>query len=104
MALAPIEATLLPATFEGVAVRELTPLIGAVTSCFVGDLVGDLAMLEGRDVLGTGLGLGAFILILRARFGSSPVPRAVIPEPPLNMLGLPPAGFLAGGAAVLAGC
>lgn len=38
--LAPIE-TALPATLDGVPVRVLAPLVGAVASCFVGDFVGD---------------------------------------------------------------
>lgn len=51
---------------EGVPVREVAVLDGPVASCFVGDFVGDRAMLVGRD-RGTGLGLGALRLIRLAR-------------------------------------
>lgn len=90
-ALTPAEAT---RAFDGVAVRELEVLDEAVASCLVGDLVGDLTRLEGRDPLGTGLGLGAFRLILLPRAGSLVALVRALPD--VNMLlGRPP--FLAVG-------
>lgn len=73
-----------PRAFAGVPVREVAALDEAVPSCFVGDLVGDLAMLEGRDVLGPGLGLGAFRLFLLP----TPVSREALAvlDPEVNML------------------
>lgn len=82
-----------PRAFAGVPVREVAALDDAVPSCFVGDLVGDLAILEGRDVLGPGLGLGAFKLFLL------PTPVSIdvlaVLDPDVNMLfGLDVLAFL----------
>lgn len=60
-AVADAEGTL---AFEGVPVREAEALDVAL-SCFVGDFTGDLTKLV-RRTLGTGLGLGAFKLLLFA--------------------------------------
>lgn len=80
----PLAVAAVPRAFEGVTVREGPLLEGFVPSCFVGDLVGDLAMLPGRDCLGPGLGLGAFKLLLL------PTPISMDPEgvlaPETNML------------------
>lgn len=107
-----------PRAFAGVAVLEVDALEAAVPSCFVGDLVGDynststrqyhpntplvgtltLAMLEGRDGLGTGLGLGAFMLFLLPAVGSSDA--EVLLEPDAKLLGL----FFAAAAGAAAFC
>ena len=61
-----------------------------------------LAMLDGRDILGTGLGLGAFKLILLPSAGSLVVPDRALPD--VNMLlGLPPFRAPAAAAAGLGG-
>jgi len=60
--------------FDGVVVRDGGPLEGAVPSCLVGDLVGDLIPLGVRDCsLGVGVGLGAFMLIRLVKPGSAGV-------------------------------
>lgn len=66
-----------------------------------------LAMLDGRDVLGTGLGLGAFMLLLLPAAGSREF--EVLLEPAAKLLGLlfaeeaPGAAAGAGGAALCFG-
>jgi len=68
---------------EGVLVRDGAVLEAVDPSCFVGDLVGDLSVLDGRDALGPGLGLGALRLILFV----NPASLTVRPEPGLKLLG-----------------
>jgi hypothetical protein len=69
---------------EGVVVRDGAPLEGAVPSCLVGDLVGDLIPLGVRDGFWPGVGLGAFKLIRLFMAGSAGVePREEADE---NML------------------
>jgi hypothetical protein len=58
---------------EGVVVRDGAPLEGAVPSCLVGDLVGDLIPLGVRDGPWPGVGLGAFKLTRLAKAGSAGV-------------------------------
>jgi len=58
---------------DGVVVREGAPLDGAVPSCLVGDLVGDLIPLGVRDGFWPGVGLGAFRLIRLVKAGSAGV-------------------------------
>lgn len=84
---------------DGVLVRDGAVLDGAVPSCLVGDLVGDwgrvrlghaarsqgkvaltLIALDGRDGLGTGLGLGAFRLFRLTRPESAGPERAEADE------------------------
>lgn len=73
---------------DGVPLREGLPLDEAVASCFVGDLVGDLAtlVLEVRFGRGPGLGLGAFKLILLAGPVSAGAGLRVVDE--LRLVGL----------------
>lgn len=86
--------------FDGVPVRDVDAL-GGPLSCFVGDFVGDLTMLDGRDVLGTGLGLGAFRLLLLVKPASPLV--EILPAAGLKLLGRPPGFRAAGFAAAAAG-
>jgi hypothetical protein len=87
----PLEAVEETRVVIGVTVREPDAL-GGPLSCFVGDLVGDLTILDGRDaVRDTGLGLGAFKLLRFARERSPPVEAR--PEAGLKLLGR--AGFRA---------
>lgn len=83
--------------FDGVPVRD-TVVLEAALNCFVGDFVGDLAMLVGRDTLGTGLGLGALRLFLLPR-PESPAALEALPEVGAKLLGLA-AGFRAVGFGV----
>lgn len=83
--------------FDGVPVRD-TVVLEAALNCFVGDFVGDLAMLVGRDTLGTGLGLGALRLFLLPK-PASPAALEALPEVGAKLLGLA-AGFRAGGFGV----
>lgn len=53
---------------DGVPVRDVELEEAAVAAFGLSGLVGDRAMLEGRDL--TGLGLGALILFRRAAVGS----------------------------------
>jgi hypothetical protein len=99
--------------FDGVPVRD-TVVLEAALNCFVGDFVGDLirvsiqlnscttaptlAMLVGRDTLGTGLGLGALRLFLLPK-PASPAALEALPEVGAKLLGLA-AGFRAAGFGV----
>jgi hypothetical protein len=87
-------------TFEGVPVREVAALDGPLRSCFVGDFVGDLTILDGRDGLAAGVGLDAFKLRLLFRAASPLVD--VLPAAGLKLLGR--AGLRAAAAGFGAGC
>lgn len=114
--LAPAEGTL---ALEGVPVLEADALEAALIG-FVGDLVGDYrlfnvnklrnvwirfakltrTMLVGRDVLGTGLGLGAFKLF---RLASMTSPLRAVFDAGWKLAGRP-IGFRAGAAFAAGGC
>lgn len=63
----------------GVLVRDAAVLDAVDPTCFVGDLVGDRVMLEGRAVRGAGLGLAALRLIRLLRPGSAALETRPVP-------------------------